>query len=98
MGFRFQKRIKLLPGITINLSKSGVSTSFGVTGARVTYGHGRKRVTTGIPGTGISHTTVTKIKQQPSHPTKSHRSDLANIAIVFAITIFLLLLIGVHRY
>jgi len=30
MGFRFRKSIKLLPGIRINLSKSGVSTSVGV--------------------------------------------------------------------
>jgi len=57
MGFRFQKRIKLLPGVGINLSKSGVSTSFGPRGAKVTIGHGKKRTTVGLPGTGISHTT-----------------------------------------
>jgi hypothetical protein len=55
---RFQKRIKILPGVTLNLSKSGVSTSVGVPGARVTYGRGKKRVTVGVPGSGISHTTV----------------------------------------
>lgn len=60
MGFRFQKRIKIMPGVTINLSKSGVSTSIGTTGARVTYGHGQKRTTVGLPGSGLSHTTVTK--------------------------------------
>lgn len=27
MGFRFRKKIKLLPGLSINLSKSGISTS-----------------------------------------------------------------------
>lgn len=60
MGFRFQKRIKLLPGVTVNLSKSGVSTSLGVTGARVTYGHGEKRTTVGLPGSGVSHTSTSK--------------------------------------
>jgi hypothetical protein len=59
MGFRFQRRVKLLPGITLNISKSGLSTSFGVRGARVTVGHGKTRTTLGIPGTGISHTSVT---------------------------------------
>lgn len=56
MGFRFQKRIKIAPGITINLSKSGVSTSVGPRGARMTFGRGKIRTTVGIPGSGISHT------------------------------------------
>jgi hypothetical protein len=58
MAFRFQKRIKILPGVTINLSKSGVSTSVGVPGARITKGHGTTRATMGLPGTGLSHTTI----------------------------------------
>ena len=62
MGFRFQKRIKVLPGITLNLSGKGISTSIGTTGARGTYGHGKRRVTTGIPGSGLSHTSVTSTK------------------------------------
>ena len=68
---RFQKRIKILPGVTINLSRKGVSTSVGVTGARVTYGHGEKRTTIGMPGTGISHTEVERITpaKPPPRPT-----------------------------
>lgn len=58
MGFRFQKRVKILPGVTLNFSKSGVSTSVGTKGARVTLGHGKTRTTVGIPGTGMSHTSV----------------------------------------
>lgn len=53
---RFQKRIKILPGISINLSKSGISTSIGPRGAKVTLGHGQQRTTVGIPGSGLSHT------------------------------------------
>lgn len=72
MGLRFQKRIKILPGVTINVSKSGLSTSLGVKGARVTLGHGKTRTTMGIPGTGISHTSVTSSGSQnqagPSTP------------------------------
>ncbi|MFZ3141169.1 DUF4236 domain-containing protein [Polaromonas sp.] len=68
MAFRFQKRIKLMPGVTINLSKKGVSTSLGVKGARVTYGHGKRRTTVGIPGSGISHTTVVSTKRQTAAP------------------------------
>lgn len=61
MSFRFQKRIKLFPGVRINFSKSGVSTSLGVRGARMTFGRGKTRTTIGIPGTGLSHTTVESI-------------------------------------
>lgn len=58
MGWRFQKRIRLLPGVTLNLSRKGVSTSIGTRGARVTLGHGKRRTTVGIPGSGINHTSV----------------------------------------
>lgn len=56
MGLRFQKRIKILPGVYINLSKSGVSASVGGHGATVNVGStGRKMITVGIPGTGLSY-------------------------------------------
>lgn len=38
MGFRFSRRIKVLPGVSINLSKSGASVSVGPRGAKVTVG------------------------------------------------------------
>jgi hypothetical protein len=53
---RFQKRIKLFPGVTINLSKSGVTASIGPKGAKINVGGDRPRVTVGLPGTGLSHT------------------------------------------
>jgi hypothetical protein len=56
MGFRFQKRITIFPGVRINLSKTGVSTSIGGKGATVNVGtQGQKTVTLGIPGTGLSY-------------------------------------------
>lgn len=58
MGWGFRRRIKLLPGVTLNVGKRGVSTTIGPRGARVTYGHGKRRTTVGVPGTGISHTTI----------------------------------------
>jgi len=54
-GFRFRKTITILPGVKINLSKSGVSTSVGGRGASVNIGHGKKMVNVGIPGTGLSY-------------------------------------------
>lgn len=53
MGTYFRKRIKIAPGVNINLSKSGASLSVGPRGAKVNFGKRGTYVTTGIPGTGI---------------------------------------------
>ena len=66
MGFRFFKRVKIAPGISLNLSKTGISTSVGVPGARVTFGNGKTRTTVGLPGTGLSHTTIETDKPEDS--------------------------------
>lgn len=57
MAFRFRKSIKLLPGLRLNLSRSGVSASIGKPGATINVGgkHG-PRATIGVPGTGLSYT------------------------------------------
>lgn len=52
MGWSFRKGIKVAPGVRINFSKSGVSTSIG--GRGFTY-NSRGRVTASIPGTGIRY-------------------------------------------
>jgi len=56
MAFRLFRRIKIAPGITLNLSKSGLSASAGVRGAHVTLGPRGVRRTVGIPGSGIYYT------------------------------------------
>jgi len=56
MGFRFRKSIKLMPGVRINFSKTGIGASVGVKGYRLTKrADGRVQRTLSIPGTGISH-------------------------------------------
>lgn len=57
MGFRFWRRIKILPGVTLNLSKSGPSISLGPRGAKFTIGGSGARATVGLPGTGMFYTT-----------------------------------------
>lgn len=56
MGFRFFRRIKIAPGLFLNLSKSGISTSVGPRGAKLTLSKKGIRRTIGIPGTGLYHT------------------------------------------
>ena len=56
MGMRFRKSIKLGGGTKLNLSKSGVGVSTGVKGFRVSKNtSGRSRVTSSLPGTGLSY-------------------------------------------
>lgn len=66
---RFRKSIKLLPGIKINLSNSGISTSVGPKGATVNLKPGRAtRATVGLPGTGLSHTETLSDAGSPRRP------------------------------
>lgn len=53
MAWSYRKRIKIIPGIHLNLSKSGITTSVGVRGANLTFGKSGTYLNTGIPGTGI---------------------------------------------
>ena len=53
MAFRFFRRKKLFPGVSLNLSKSGASLSFSPRGAKVTVGPCGVRTTVAIPGTGM---------------------------------------------
>lgn len=52
MGFRFQKRIRIFKGLTLNLSKSGTSWTVG---GPVNLKDGKATGTAGIPGTGLSY-------------------------------------------
>ena len=61
MGLRLWRRIKIAPGVTLNVSKRGLSTSFGPKGAKVTLGRGQIRKTVGLPGTGLFYTSTSKL-------------------------------------
>lgn len=54
MGLRYRKRIKVAPGVYLNLSKSGVSTTLrGGTGMSINIGKDGTFLNTSIPGTGL---------------------------------------------
>ncbi len=54
MALRFRRRVKLVPGVHLNISRSGISTSLGVRGASITFGKRGNYINAGLPGTGIS--------------------------------------------
>ena len=77
MPFRFRKSVKILPGVKVNLSKGGVSTSVGGKGFHVNVGKRGVRKTIGIPGTGISHTS-----NVTSSPAKSQGCCLVSLLTI----------------
>ena len=69
MGFRFRRTFRVLPGVRLNLSTRGVSTSFGVRGAHITVSDQGTRTTVGVPETGMSYTEFSKADRPPLEPT-----------------------------
>ena len=56
MGLRVWRRIRVAPGLTLNVSRRGASLSAGGRGHWLTAGRRGLRGTVGIPGTGIWYT------------------------------------------
>ena len=54
MGWRYRKSFKLLPGVKINVSSRGISTTIGGGALSVNVGPQGSFVNAGIPGTGLS--------------------------------------------
>lgn len=75
MGFRFRKSITLIPGVRLNISKSGFSTSIGRPGATVNIGKRGIRGTVGLPGSGLSYSEML-VKRGRSRTPDAH-SDLS---------------------
>lgn len=70
MPLRFRKSFKVAPGVKLNLSKSGISTSVGKRGATVNFSKRGTRATVGLPGTGLSYSTSTKSSSSPTPTSK----------------------------
>jgi hypothetical protein len=82
MTIRFFRRVTLLPGLRLNLSKSGASLSIGHRGTWLTVGPRGRRATLGIPGTGIYWTE----EIPPSAPPHAgHRSAFGLVVNLLAI-------------
>lgn len=62
---RFWRRKQILPGVSLNFSKSGPSISLGPRGLHFTVGPRGTRFTAGIPGTGLFYTAPQSWKGTP---------------------------------
>lgn len=55
MGWRFSKRITIVPGVRLNISPNGLSASVGPRGLSMTMGRNGTYLNAGLPGTGLSY-------------------------------------------
>jgi len=79
IGFRFWRRVRIAPGVTLNLSKSGGSLSFGPRGAKFTVGSRGKRATVGLPGTGLFYTSTFPSKKRSKHGKRNSRDCVPTV-------------------
>ncbi|MDX9866236.1 MAG: DUF4236 domain-containing protein [Anaerolineaceae bacterium] len=77
MGLRFRKSINLGKFFRINISKSGIGTSSGVKGFRVSRGPRGTRTTVSIPGTGVSYVKETRKSSAKIKPTGTQIPSLS---------------------
>lgn len=97
MGWRFRKSVKILPGVKLNFNKNSTSLTLGGRGAHYTVNsNGRKTLSAGIPGTGLSYTE----QIQSGRPAQNNRKTLNDISspVVYFFLTFFLGIIGVHRF
>lgn len=89
MGLRLRKSIKILPGVKLNLSKTGASVSLGGKGLSYNIGKKGNKATVGLPGSGISYSTYS-----PNGSPKAKSSKLASffwIMVVLAVIAYFIL-------
>jgi hypothetical protein len=99
MSFRFRKRIRLFPGLWINLSKKGGSLSVG--GHDLTANISKKgaRETVGLPGTGISYQTKRIWSSQRHGLAKGRRRSVSPITVsAFVLLLAAILWILAHLH
>ena len=107
MGFRFRKSVKIAPGVRVNIGKKSASVSVGPKGMKQTFSTtGRKTTTVGIPGSGLSYSSSSKmgggsrsgntgsgvLTPASERPTSPKSKAVALILCIF------LGVVGAHRY
>lgn len=100
MSWGFKKRIKLAPGLTLNIGKKSVSARIGNRVAGVTAGTKGARVSANLPGTGLSvqKRLTANTPASDQNPKQAHHAEtpassfnwryfLAALAALVAITV-----------
>jgi hypothetical protein len=91
MAFRFQRRIRIAPGVRLNVSKSGIGGSVGRTGLRLGLDTKRRKYfSVGLPGTGWSYRTFFG---QPVTPETLKKVGYFVVAVALCLSVLVILAI-----
>lgn len=91
MGFfRFRRSFRIAPGIRLNLSKTGISTSLGRKGLTVNLRGDKVKTTVGLPGTGLSYSTTASTKGDGAASPDASASGGGGLGLLLAILAVLL--------
>jgi hypothetical protein len=99
MGFRFRKRIRIVKGLWINLSKRGGSLSVGGHGLTAKISKKGVRETVGLPGSGISYQTRRVWTRHPHRTSRAPRKFVSPgrfLALIAVTVIVLWILAHLH--
>jgi Protein of unknown function (DUF4236) len=85
-GLRFQRRIRVFPGVHVNLSLSGIGLSVGPRGLHAgVNARGQRYVSVGLPGKGLSARQYNAVNSTP----KLSFWPLAIEAVILAVLLIL---------
>lgn len=96
MAIKFRKKIKIAPGIKLNITSKGIS-SVSLGGKGVTLNAGSKKgttLTTSIPGSGLSHTQQLSNKSSTNAPESQNTSTgigMVGLLVIGVIALVILL-------
>ena len=95
MGLRFFRRVRIAPGISVNLPRSGPSLTLGMRGAHVTLGSRGVTRTIGLPGTGVFYTSRSGHHSgyHSTVPALSGEPGLSGLAFGVLVAVFLLVIV-----
>lgn len=90
MGIRYRKKVKVFPGVYLNLSKSGVSTTLKAgKGVSVSMGKNGTYLNTGIPGTGLYSRQKISGKNKEKKELGANRNQEANVGCWYTFWVLL---------
>lgn len=98
MAFQFRKRVKIAPGVYVNIGKNGTTTSIGPRGAKITMGRNGTFLSTGIPGTGIYNRTKLGGKSVNNIQNNSSNTSSGCAAYAWIFAIWLAITFGAMWY
>lgn len=82
MSWRFRRRLKILPGLWISLSKKGGSLSVGGHGLTANISKKGVRETVGPPANGISYQTKRIWSSRRHGPAKARRQSVSPASVL----------------